>query len=119
MRITARVYCQRVEQHGTPENDRIGALPGTASVSCENVVLVPIYSSSDDDPNRSYAEATPSGKVELTITNKAAIGAFTPGEIYDVVFTPAMPREPVPFSHPLERANAQLLDEVRASLDGG
>ena len=95
MQIKARFYCASVQQFGMPSNDRVGALHG--EVGQENVILQAIYSSSEDDPNRSYSEATPNAKLEMTITAKGAIGAFKPGRIYDLVFSEAPDRERVPY----------------------
>lgn len=53
-----------------------------------NVKLFPFYTDKPDDPNRSYSTATPCGKVELTITNQAAIDAFEVGKFYLIEFTP-------------------------------
>lgn len=53
------------------------------------VALQPFHSTDPDDPNKSYSEATPCGKVELTITNKAAADAFEVGKFYRIDFTPA------------------------------
>lgn len=54
----------------------------------EQVQLNAVYGSESDE-NRSYATATPSAKLDITITNKDAFGAFVPGECYYVDFTPA------------------------------
>ena len=43
----------------------------------------------DSDENKSFSEATPFARVEMTISNQKALGAFEPGEDYYVDFTPA------------------------------
>lgn len=52
----------------------------------ENVEMAPVYSSDKEDPNFSYSQATPSGKIELCITNEGAHGFFKPGKKYLVTF---------------------------------
>lgn len=93
MNIKGRFYCESVRQCGLPWGDSIGAVTGKTSY--EEVVLCGIYGSSPDDPNKSFADAMPSAKVEMTICSPAAIGEFKPGHIYDLMFTPAPEREPV------------------------
>lgn len=39
--------------------------------------------------DNSFADATPSASVEMTISNKAVHGAFVPGAFYFSDFTPA------------------------------
>ena len=45
----------------------------------------------DNPEDNSYSEATPTGSIKLTITNKALHGQFNPGELYYVNFTPVTP----------------------------
>lgn len=95
MNITARVYCETVIQQGSPANDKLGALDG--GVHSEQVTFKAIYSSSKDDPNRTFSAATPNLNLTMTITNKSALGAFVPGHIYDITFSPTPARTPQPF----------------------
>lgn len=60
----------------------------------KTVTLKPVYSSDPADPNFSYSQATPSGSIELTITNPAAADAFVVGSTYDVDFTLYVAPEP-------------------------
>jgi hypothetical protein len=83
MKINARFYCESITQIGTPV---YGKPHGTTFA--EKVILRAVCSFSDNDPNRSYAEAIPSASVELLISNKDAWGAFKPGHSYDAAFTP-------------------------------
>lgn len=53
-----------------------------------NVELQAFHSTDPKDPNKSYSDATPCAKVNMTITNKAAIGAFEPGRFYLIDFVP-------------------------------
>lgn len=97
MRITARFACTDVKQSGQPANDQLGAVTGETYM--EQVTMTAIYSSGGGDPNRSYSQATPNAKLEMTITNRDAFGAFKPGHIYDLVFDEHV-RERVPFTQP-------------------
>lgn len=54
----------------------------------ETVKLEPVHA--DCPENKTFAEATPSGKLELTITNKAAHGAFEAGKSYLVTIAEAV-----------------------------
>lgn len=87
MNILARVYCSSVQEYGAPSHDSVlGSVNG--EVSQQQVMFSAIYSSSDDDPNRTFSQATPNMKIEMTVTNPAAFGAFVPGHIYDLTFSP-------------------------------
>ena len=57
---------------------------GSEQPDQEDVKLDVVYSDDPDDPNRSWSEATPSGALELTITNKDAIGKLKVGQEYYV-----------------------------------
>lgn len=46
----------------------------------EQVAMSPVVSGSEE--NKSFSEYTPSGKLELMITNKDVYGAFVPGKQY-------------------------------------
>ena len=52
----------------------------------ESFTAAPVYSSDPNDPNKTFSDATPSGKIELSITNKAAHGFFQAGHEYLVTF---------------------------------
>ena len=53
----------------------------------ESVSLTPVYGGSDE--NKTWSEFTPSGKLEMMITAKGAVGQFVPGEEYYLDITPA------------------------------
>lgn len=55
------------------------------------VVLNPVtpYSAADTGENKAFWEASPTGKLELTITNKKAVAYFEPGKHYYIDFTEA------------------------------
>lgn len=52
----------------------------------ETMKASPVYSSDPNDPNKSFSDATPSGAIELFISNKNAHGFFKPGVKYLVTF---------------------------------
>jgi hypothetical protein len=58
--------------------------------SCEMVVLDAVSQGGKPEDN-TYATATPQAKVEMTINNSEALGAFEAGKAYYVDFTPAQP----------------------------
>jgi hypothetical protein len=61
---------------------------------CETITAAPVYSSDANDPNKTFSDATPSGKIELAITNRAAHGFFVPGHEYLVTFEDVTKPEP-------------------------
>ena len=48
--------------------------------------FTPVYDSDPSHPNFEWSQATPSGYVELTITNEAAFSKFEPGTEYLLTF---------------------------------
>lgn len=52
----------------------------------EQVSLHAVYASSESDPNKSWAKATPSGSLLMSIDNPAAWGAFKPDHEYILTF---------------------------------
>jgi len=67
--VTARVVCESV----------------TRSVGVETPRLRPI--TNGHPQNNNYSRYTPSGLIELTITNEALLGHFQPGVVYDVLIS--------------------------------
>lgn len=55
--------------------------------SCANITLQPVYG--DSDENKTWSQYTPSGKLEMTVTNPKAIEQFELGKPYYLTFTPA------------------------------
>lgn len=54
------------------------------------VILTPVTPyNSDGEENKTFWDATPSGEIKLTITNKSAVDVFQPGKKYYVDFIPA------------------------------
>ena len=53
----------------------------------EQITLNAVYGGSAE--NQSLAESTPSGKLEIAVTNKAVVGQIKPGQFYYVDLIPA------------------------------
>ena len=56
------------------------------------IILMPVfgsYADGDNETNKSWSKYTPSGKIEMSVTNPAAIEQFEQGKAYFVDFTPA------------------------------
>lgn len=87
MEIRARMWCSAVDKFGNPghEKDR-GTVNGAQTV--ERVHLQAIFSQDPNDPNKTYADASPTASFDIHIVNPKAWGCFQPGHIYDVSFTP-------------------------------
>lgn len=75
MNIQAKLRCTHIIKH------EFGA---------EEACLTAV--SSDSPENKTFAEFTPNAHVAITITNKAALGAFVPGREYLLLFTPVPPK---------------------------
>jgi hypothetical protein len=71
MTVKARVSCVQITDFGQHKD----------------VVLRPVTTSQDDDPNKSYSKWTPAGELKLSITNPDAFSQFIVGKLYDVDFT--------------------------------
>lgn len=54
----------------------------------ETVIMQPVYSDKEGHPNKVWSKYTPSGKLEMTITNEALFGAFEPGAEYEILISP-------------------------------
>jgi hypothetical protein len=64
----------------------------TARMKCNyrdgsRVVLNPVYDPDPDSPNYSYSLATPSGSLELWISNSHALQAFVVDAEYEIIIT--------------------------------
>ncbi len=53
----------------------------------EKVTMYPVYS--PEGENKDFWDATPNGKLEMTINNTNAQGRFQPGQEYYLDFTPS------------------------------
>lgn len=74
--IIARMTVWNIEAYFREEEEQI----------YENVVLHPVYSSDPESPNYSFSQATPSGQIQMNISNPEAFGFFKLHEEYDIVF---------------------------------
>lgn len=72
MNIIAKMVCQSMQK----------------SEEAETIILQAVYDDGCEE-NKSFSEATPSASVNMTISNKAAFGAFVEGQKYYVNFSPA------------------------------
>lgn len=79
MTVVAKMICDGIED----------ASPDAAQ--WRRVRLRPVYASGPDDPNASWSRHTPSGSVDLMITNPAAFQQFVSGREYLVTFEEAAP----------------------------
>ncbi len=55
------------------------------------ITLMPVfgsYADGDNETNKSWSKYTPSGKIEMSVTNPAAIEMFEQGKAYFIDFTP-------------------------------
>jgi hypothetical protein len=50
--------------------------------------FTPVYDANPESPNFEWSQATPSGYIELTITNEAAFSAFEVNTEYLLTFEP-------------------------------
>lgn len=57
------------------------------SKASERVSFHPVYDSNPESENHKWSEATPSGEIEMSITNPSACGIFEEGKEYLVDFT--------------------------------
>lgn len=81
MTVRAKFRCQSIEK-------RLGYsyVQSPAEIVIHEVVkLSPV----SGDANKQWSQATPSGQVEMAITNPAAVAQFEVGKCYYLDFTPA------------------------------
>lgn len=84
--IRAKFRCEAVTGHAGTRVKK----DGSGYEGCKHaevVKLAPVFAV--DGPNKAWSEATPSGVVEMTITNFEAMGKFEVGKDYFIDFTPA------------------------------
>lgn len=77
MTVRAKVQVQSITHH-------------MWNAKAATVKLAPVY---DTKNNKSWSEATPSGSIELTITNPAALAQFELGKFLFVDFSDAPEKE--------------------------
>ena len=80
MSVRAKFYVQKIEHvHQTT--------PGEAVA---NLTLAPVFGSfGNGEVNKDWSKYTPNGKLEMTVTNPAAIEQFEIGKAYFLTFDPA------------------------------
>lgn len=77
MNVRAKFRCMSIQHIHT----------GNPDASVANIALAPVWE--QDGVNRKWSQATPQGKLEMTITNAEAIGAFELGREYFLDISPA------------------------------
>jgi len=78
MNVRAKFRCQLINHLAT----------GSANDVAAHITLFPVYEDGSGE-NASWSKYTPNGKMEMTVTNPAAIAAFEMGKAYYLDFTPA------------------------------
>jgi hypothetical protein len=79
MNVRAKFFVSEIKHAATPGSEPY------ATVS-----LSPVFGTyGDGDDNKTWSKYTPSGKMELGITNPDAIAAFELGKAYLITFEPA------------------------------
>ncbi|MEK7178560.1 MAG: hypothetical protein AAB721_02820 [Patescibacteria group bacterium] len=82
MAVRAKMRCTHRQEY--TEGGHSDKLSGV------NVTLQPVYASGPDDKaNTEWSKWTPSGQLQMTITNPAAYEQFQLGKAYYVDLTPA------------------------------
>ena len=63
-------------------------IPGTEQYA--SIMMRPVFGTyGDGEVNKTWSKYTPSGQLQITITNPSAIDAFEKGKAYYLDFTPA------------------------------
>lgn len=81
--VRAKFYVESVQHHDIPGTDQYA-----------HIVMRPVfgtYGDGDDEANKTWSKYTPSGQLNMTITNPAAIEAFDKGKAYWIDITPVKP----------------------------
>lgn len=76
--VRAKFWVMDIKHHET----------GNPNDICASITMEPVYNNGDP-ANASWSKYTPSGKLEMTVTNPDAIDRFEKGKPYYVDFTPA------------------------------
>jgi hypothetical protein len=85
--MRAKFRCSTVTQSGQAIY-KDGKPSDEHEITSEQVILFPVYA--ENGPNKKWSTASPSGRIEMTINNKAAFGHFKPGKCYYVDFFDAL-----------------------------
>lgn len=78
MNVRAKFQCQSI-------NHILTHLPGEQTAI---LTFAPVYDNGNGE-NKTWSKYTPQGKLEMTVTNPDAVGAFEVGKSYYLDFTPA------------------------------
>lgn len=79
MNVRAKFFVSEIKHAATPGSEPFAT-----------VVMLPVFGSyGDGKVNESWSKYTPSGKLEMSVTNPAAIDAFEVGKPYFLDFTSA------------------------------
>lgn len=76
MNVLARFRCIEIKHLVT----------GSPNDVMATITLIPVYG--DGKGNESWSKYTPSGKLEMNVTNPAAIAAFELGKTFQIEFSP-------------------------------
>ena len=91
MNIRAKFNCNNVvEVRQKTWNTETAAFNDQESKVAESVSMFPVYDSNPESPNYKWSAATPSGKLELYISNPEAWGSFKPQSTYYLDITEAV-----------------------------
>lgn len=78
MTVKARFYVKSITHQHTGGGDEVA-----------DVAMAPVYGTyGDGKVNESWAKYTPSGQLDMTITNPDAVAQFELGKVYEMEFTP-------------------------------
>lgn len=55
----------------------------------KTVHMTPVYSTDPEHENKKFWDATPNGKLEMTVANEDVLGVFDVGREFYIDFTPA------------------------------
>ncbi len=81
MTVMAKFYCESIQHVATHSPDPLAIIRLKAAFGT--------YAKGDDNGNKDWSKYTPSGSIEMTVTNQSAIDQFTPGECYLLTFEKA------------------------------
>lgn len=76
--VRAKFFVSEIKHAGTPGTDPFAT-----------ITLLPVFGSyGDGKDNESWSKYTPSGKIEMSVTNPKAIDQFEIGKAYYIDFKP-------------------------------
>ncbi|WP_342361430.1 hypothetical protein [Terrarubrum flagellatum] len=79
MMVRAKFFVEKIEHSDIPGTDQYAS-----------ITMRPVFGTyGDGEVNKTWSKYTPSGHLQITITNPSAIDAFEMGKAYYLDFTPA------------------------------